>query len=86
MHHDTARGLRTLVGYCHICHNRQGGELRQIIMTLDAIAEQADQEQDAIRDGQAKHDRCQKNEGTLGADLTLKLRRLDNLTLISRSS
>ena len=84
MHHDTACGLGTLVGHCHICHNRQGGELRQFIMALDAIAEQSDEEEDAIRNGNAQYYRHQKDNDSFRADLATILGILNDLTLISR--
>ena len=53
-------------------------------MSLDAIAEQSDQEEDAIRNGNAQYYRRQKDNDSFGTDLTAILRILNNLTLICR--
>ena len=49
-------------------------EYNEFLRTVDA----------AIRDGDTNDYGCQKNDGTLGTDLTAILRILNNLTLISR--
>ena len=86
MDDDACSGLGTLIGHGHVGNERQVGDGHHIVVTLNLIAKQTQQVDDAERQQQTKHDTGQEDDRRLRADLTHIQRLVDELSLIGGSS